>query len=126
MIFLHELKEGQRIFKMIRDCDTREWFVGTGKVVRIWKTPKRGDIRANVLAENFSSNGKDRWTFKTGRMDWHKTPLDAVERAIWSVLDPDPFTAGRRYVEIFLSLEKEVESTERLFALWRSLKEASK
>lgn len=126
MIAIFQLQEGQRIYKMCRDHETREWFVGTAIVDRIWKTPKRGNFRAEIIAEDFTSNGKDHWTARSVGPDWFLTPLAAVEHAIWNILNPDPFNAGRRFVEFFLSLEKEVEATERLFALWRSLKEASK
>ena len=125
MIAVFQMKEGQRIYRAIRDAETREWFVGEAVVERIWKTPKRGYLHADIRAENFTTNGKSRWTKKAVE-DFFSTPLAAVENAIWRILRPSPYDARFFCVTIGGSIEEEVRLTENLFALWRELRRAEK
>jgi hypothetical protein len=119
------MKEGQRIYRAIRDAETREWFVGEAVVERIWKTPKRGYLHADIRAENFTTNGKIRWTKKDVE-DFFSTPLAAVENAIWRILRPSPYEAGLLCATIGGSIEEEIRSMDGLFALWRELRRAAK
>ena len=126
MIAVFQVKEGQRLYKAIRDSETHEWFVGEAEVEKVWKTPKRGDLRANLRAVNFSSNGKDRWTIKGVSEKWFSTPLEAVETAIYHTLLPSPYDVEYKVVTICANLEEEVCAVESLIALWRSLRKEAR